>query len=120
MCAVIPLLTATLFLLAVRAANTCYYPDGSVADKDIPCSSSSSGAACCPQGWQCLDDGICHFDEEDWITRYTCTDRSWDSAACPQYCLGGTPNGTDVGNVALLECSDNQYCCNGDRSGATK
>ncbi|KKY18608.1 hypothetical protein UCDDS831_g05889 [Diplodia seriata] len=122
MCAVIPLLAATLFVLAarqgfVRAEDSCYYPDGSVADKDIPCGSSSSDTACCPYGWTCLDTGICSLDSLDYITRYTCTDQSWDSSACPQYCLDGTPNGTDTGNVALLECSDNQYCCNGDRSG---
>ncbi|GME45757.1 hypothetical protein GTA08_BOTSDO09380 [Neofusicoccum parvum] len=95
MCAVIQLLTATTLLLAVqrgltRATDTCYYPDGSVSDKDLPCSSSNGGAACCPQGWACMANGFCYLDYKDYISRYTCTDQSWTSGGCPNYCLDGT------------------------------
>lgn len=65
----------------------CYYPNGQATqENDIPCTSGDS--ACCPSDWTCLNNGLCYNDHEDYLTRFTCTDKSWNSTACPQICLG--------------------------------
>ncbi|EKG15971.1 hypothetical protein MPH_06792 [Macrophomina phaseolina MS6] len=89
------LVTAILLGLATsheffaQASSICYYPNGYVADKDQSCDLSSADAPCCPEGWHCLDGGICYLEQFDYISRYTCTDRHWGSDACPKYCLSG-------------------------------
>lgn len=67
------------------AAQDCYYPNGDLSTTDAPCS-SAEGAACCPLNWQCLDNGLCYLDNQKYFGRYTCTDKSWQSSACPGYC----------------------------------
>lgn len=74
---------ATLQVLV--AAQSCYYPNGDLSTTDAPCS-SEEGAACCPLNWQCLDNGLCYLDNEKYYGRYTCTDKSWQSSACPAFC----------------------------------
>ncbi|CAO1606459.1 hypothetical protein XANCAGTX0491_009957 [Xanthoria calcicola] len=105
-------LLPTIFSVVV-SAQQCYYPNGDVSKTDAPCS-SAEGAACCPLNWQCLDNGLCYLDSEKYFGRYTCTDKSWKSSACPGFC---TNNNKDSGNQAVQQCSNHggQYCCDQNR-----
>lgn len=100
-----------LFLAAFTYAQNCYYPNGELAQGDGPC--YTTDGTCCPYQWQCLSNGLCYLDNENYYGRYTCTDQSWQSSSCPNYCTNG---GTAPGNEALLLCADGSWCCDGDRS----
>ena len=88
----------TLLRLCLRkgkmaAAQTCYFPDGSEAPDDTPCHSASAGSGaspCCKSTAVCLDNTLC-LSQIGWedISRGTCTDRTWQSPECPQYCADG-------------------------------
>jgi hypothetical protein len=69
---------------AGRHQLTCTdYPNGKEAPKsEKPCS-SGPGSACCPDKWQCLDNGLCYYPGEDLHGRYSCSDKSWKSPGCP-------------------------------------
>ena len=78
-------------------AQTCYYPDGTVAPGDTPCRSPSIGegsSACCAKAHICLSNSLClHTDGQEAIARGSCTDETWQSSECAQYCSdGNSPN----------------------------
>ena len=74
-------------------AQTCYYPDGSLSSRDAPCHSPSNGdgaSACCGYPDICLDNGLCLAQQgSEMISRGSCTDESWQSPECSQYCNDG-------------------------------
>ncbi|KAF2142728.1 uncharacterized protein K452DRAFT_317669 [Aplosporella prunicola CBS 121167] len=114
----IPLTTAVAATMAAGAAlaraQTCYFPDGSVNAESAPCGDGDEkggGAACCPLDWKCLSNGLCRFAAEDWLDRYSCSDRTWGAEAYTR------SNGTDSGGEAIGVCPGGKFCCNGDRSG---
>lgn len=95
-------------------AQSCYYPNGDLSTVDAPCS-SSGGAPCCPLNWECLSNGLCYNPAPgvNIYGRYTCTDQTWQSSSCPQFCTDGN---TDPGDQAVLQCADGSWCCDGDRT----
>ncbi|OCK74342.1 hypothetical protein K432DRAFT_430072 [Lepidopterella palustris CBS 459.81] len=102
--------------IAVARGTNCYYPNGdlSPSTNDFPCS-TIEGAACCPLNWQCLSNGLCYLENENYYGRYGCTDQTWNSPYCPRDLC--THDLTAAGDEAVLQCSNhnNQYCCDGDR-----
>jgi hypothetical protein len=74
-----------LALLVGLTNCQCYYPNGDSKEDDVPCS-SAPGSPCCPEGWQCLSNGLCYLDYANYLGRYTCTDKSWKSSGCPNFC----------------------------------
>lgn len=74
-------------------APTCYFPDGSVASRDTPCNSyatSYGASACCAYQDVCLDNHLCIAQSgAEVISRGSCTDRTWQSSECCQYCADG-------------------------------
>ena len=82
------LLLSGAYLCFTIAAQSCYYPNGNPATGDIPCS-QNDGGSCCPQGWTCLDSGLCYLENQNYLGRYTCTDKNWSSPGCPNYCTQG-------------------------------
>ena len=74
-------------------AQTCYFPDGTVAPGDTPCHSPSLGvgsSACCAEFHICLNNNLClHTDGAEMIVRGSCTDETWRSPECAQYCSDG-------------------------------
>ena len=73
-------------------AQTCYYPDGSVSHRDTPCRVLPYGQAspCCGATDICLDNDYCLAQSgPEVVTRGSCTDSSWQSGECPQYCQDG-------------------------------
>ncbi|RMZ67483.1 podoplanin domain-containing [Pyrenophora seminiperda CCB06] len=107
---------AALAALATHgAAQQCFYPNGAKApDTEKPCSSAKAGSACCPDKWECLDNGLCHYPANNLYGRYSCTDKSWKSDGCASnMCTYGM---TVSGGESITQCSNhgNQWCCNGD------
>ncbi|KAG9205423.1 hypothetical protein G6514_008065 [Epicoccum nigrum] len=95
-------------------AQTCYYPNGNIAPStEKPCS-SASGSACCPDNWQCLDNGLCYYPPDNLHGRYSCTDKNWNSPGCASnLCTYGM---SASGGESITQCSNhnNQWCCNAD------
>ena len=77
------------FLLLSRAAATCYFPDGDISPYDTPCNPLANASVCCFTGQACLSNELCQADTDGVITyaRGTCTDQSWKSPDCPEFCL---------------------------------
>ena len=94
----------SLFLVAsvslfqsVSAGSACYYPNGDLNPDDVPCNPSADVSVCCGRGWTCLSNGVCMLSQDSSVGsisrigstyRTSCTDRSWNSPACPSFCKG--------------------------------
>ncbi|KAF2263884.1 hypothetical protein CC78DRAFT_262699 [Lojkania enalia] len=112
----IVLLSTCLFSRPTIAANsTCYYPSG-LENKGSPCDSDSEISSCCGPGFVCLSNGLClpgpELKQEYRYEFYRsgCTDASWNSTQCPQYCIGFGFN-LNRGE-GIQTCGNDQYCCN--------
>ncbi|KAF9691984.1 hypothetical protein EKO04_009993 [Ascochyta lentis] len=95
-------------------AQTCYYPNGNAAPSTEKACSSAAGSACCPENWQCLDNGLCYYPPSGLHGRYSCTDKDWNSPGCASNLC--TYNMTVSGGESITQCSNhnNQWCCNAD------
>lgn len=81
---------SAVFVHSAASLNaTCYYPDGSVASSDTPCSSTGSSASCCEDKLYCLSNGLCLDIAHVFYVRGSCTDPTWPASSCPRRCLGG-------------------------------
>ena len=110
------LLLLSLFFQYLRNVNCqCYDFGGSIVDGDRACYQDRDHSFCCGENWTCLSSGICSRENSTEITpnggsplqRATCTDQTWKSEQCPQFCTSqGGPRG-------MKQC-DNSYstfCC---------
>ena len=80
------LYTLNIFLTwtSISLSQTCYGPDKqTVFTGDIPCTNATASACCSADGY-CLENGLCITNLV--LGRGSCTDQSWTSEACPQYC----------------------------------
>ena len=86
------------FALLVQS-QSCYYPDGSIAVNDTPCSSSATGTVCCGPGFACLENRVCqvtteaqeadpNLNKKIFYVRGSCSDQTWASPGCPNFCIG--------------------------------
>ena len=80
---------SSLHFFSRRAVEqrACYYPNGNIALPDAACDPSASVSPCCGGGVGCLDSKMCQSSDESLI-RGSCTDPTWKSPDCPDYCLG--------------------------------
>jgi hypothetical protein len=70
----------------------CYYPVGNIASDHTPCNSSAPDTWCCHTNNYCLDNGHCLQATDVFanrLSRGSCTDRQWNSEACPFECTDG-------------------------------
>ena len=75
--------------IVIMSGQKCYYPNGDDSKQDdIPCG-EGDGVACCPENWECLGNGVCHLAAQNYYSRFTCTDKSWQSDGCPKFCTEG-------------------------------
>jgi hypothetical protein len=93
-------------LLQPAIARDCFYPNGKSSADGVPCGEGDA-MMCCPDKWQCLDNGLCHYEPDNTWGRYSCTDKSWGDS-CPQIC---NREESEIGNEAVLQCSDGTWCC---------
>ena len=86
------LLVCVLGSAVIANAQICYFPDGSVSPLDTRCHSLSVGdgaSACCASSDICLSNGLCLQSDAEVVSRSSCTDRTWQSPDCSQYCNDG-------------------------------
>lgn len=75
--------------------KACYFKDGSLAANDYACYPNNDISFCCGPGYACLDDLVCEKTNDaidpynnNTYVRGSCTDYSWGSTACPNFCTG--------------------------------
>ncbi|PMD25422.1 hypothetical protein NA56DRAFT_642429 [Hyaloscypha hepaticicola] len=97
---------------------TCYFPNGAVADGLQPCNTTAGAvSSCCRAGDVCLSNGFCFSAGLNSIVRRGCTDRTFNSSACPHACITGPEASVDM---ALTPCGDYTYfCCGQDDAART-
>lgn len=78
-----------LFFLArsTFVKSTCYFPNGTPSE-DIPCTTNSSVDYCCGKNSMCFTNKVC-LNFVGTLDRGSCTDKTWNSSACPFFCLSG-------------------------------
>lgn len=80
-----------LLLAASYVTARCYFPDGTLDTKSFVCNTTAvdngGSSACCLAGDDCYDSGTCYQGWSGIAYRNTCTDPTWKSRACPQFCL---------------------------------
>lgn len=112
-----------LSTFVLHSVAICYYPDmETVAPQDTPCSDSTSQSTCCGQGYACLSNHICMATGDELkkagATNYirgSCTDQSWRSSECPQFCIDPNVDNLTGGNgigKCLNTTQDMYYCIN--------
>ncbi len=94
----------------MSGTQTCYFPDGSEATDDKPCQSPSindGASACCNSLDVCLENHLCLAQTGGpMISRGSCTDGTWQSPMCSQYCADGS---TPFENIQLLVRDKDQH-----------
>ncbi|KAF7187270.1 hypothetical protein HII31_11358 [Pseudocercospora fuligena] len=94
-----------LSLTLVHGQQKCYYPDGTLSMTDSPCNSTAEFSACCRSSAYCLSNGLCL--DNGILNRESCTDKSWTSNSCPQYCKSGDSNRASP----LMPCTNTTFTC---------
>lgn len=83
------LVAAVLSSLAASELS-CYYPDGKNATGLIPCKPDAEVSHCCREADVCLTSGMCFSPGLNSLVRRACTDKTWNSTECPNFCIVGT------------------------------
>lgn len=84
------LLTGCQLATAVSSKATCFSINGQ-PNTDFPCFLGQSVSACCGTDSICLDNGLCKPVDSVGVSeliRGSCTDETWLSPSCPNYCVG--------------------------------
>lgn len=106
--------------LASTTQAACYFPNGRLAHNDSPCRDDTENSVCCGQGYACLTNGICQATGEELqkpgaseFVRGGCTDKSYRSSSCPQFCSDPLQDNVGGGH-GLARCQDEErdmYFC---------
>lgn len=106
------LCTAAVFISYIRGRKmsvaTCFFPSGFVSPADVPCEPEDTYSFCCFTKQACLSNKLCLTGVVDGVNQYargTCTDHSWESGACPDFCLNREFN------IFCCHQSSNAYLC---------
>jgi len=94
---------------AVSELQPCYAPNGDLAQGgNFPCFLDQDVSPCCGEGSICEASGLCKVAGSTGVSdliRGSCTDRTWNSPECPQYCLGEwDPVGSFLTFFTLTSC----------------
>ena len=107
------------FIALFQYLNTvncqCYDFGGNIAVNDSACYHDRDHSFCCDKDWTCLSTGICSRENSTEIIpkggsplhRATCTDMTWRSKQCPQFCTNQT------GHRGMKQCDESYstFCC---------
>ncbi|KAK4039877.1 transcription initiation factor IID, 18kD subunit-domain-containing protein [Parachaetomium inaequale] len=112
----------TLFSLVVHLSllqtclGLCYYPNGDLAKDDHPCDPDAEHSPCCAAptvGKACLANKLC-VSPENIYARGSCTDPTWMSPECPNYCTRQPGQGWDMVSCSNVTKTDTSWCCFGE------
>ncbi|KAK4133910.1 hypothetical protein BT67DRAFT_381674 [Trichocladium antarcticum] len=108
--------TSLLYIVPIRAAQSCYFPNGSPSPGTAPCDPDAENSMCCDksQGAFCLSNKLCRGPDGNLI-RGACTDRNWAAPECAYYCLSANRGGHDLISCSNVTNTDTSYCCDGHR-----
>ncbi|KAL8784860.1 MAG: hypothetical protein Q9195_008877 [Heterodermia aff. obscurata] len=134
-------LSLIFFFLTTTSANLagapCYDDDGTIQPGDVPCNPDTGQSFCCGKYWTCLGNGVCSDQNttqligsgETLLARATCTDPTFGSTVCPQFCLGGEFRAlvgrnderwligfmtVDLGRGITTFANNDSFCCQHD------
>ncbi|TVY25062.1 hypothetical protein LHYA1_G007344 [Lachnellula hyalina] len=125
---IILLLLSSYFTPTTCSANdSCFFPNGGLANSYTACSSTgASHSSCCIDGDVCTSAGYCVSNSKGYVYRGACTDSDWGNP-CPDYCLANTNSqqadlgfplvGKDGNSsaVKVIACNaaddDGTWCC---------
>ncbi|KAE8367086.1 hypothetical protein BDV27DRAFT_124449 [Aspergillus caelatus] len=101
------LLSLILRFLPCVSATTCYLPNGEVAPSDQPCFPQNPVSSCCGGStYVCSTNNMCAHYSGEYFVIGSCTDKTWNSPACPGYCFF-----RDHIHNSVFRCSADKYCC---------
>lgn len=107
------LLVAALFVTTLTALQACFYPDGKNATGLFPCKPDAETSHCCREADLCLTNGMCFSSGLNSIVRRGCTDKTWKSPDCPNYCALEEYRS---GDAVMTSCGNyNEFCCGQDQ-----
>ncbi|KAF7188005.1 hypothetical protein HII31_10677 [Pseudocercospora fuligena] len=106
-------LVFAIFASVALSATTCYFPDGTEAANFTTCNAGAANAACCTSSDACLSNGYCLQQDglSNRIIRGSCTDKTFDSSACPQQCKDVAPNVPISIYLAYDAEPQGNFCC---------
>jgi len=100
------------------AASQCFYPDGvTIEPNHTPCNTTVTNSACCLPQDSCTGNGLC-LGTTNFNYRGSCTDKTWQSNACPQTCRQDPFNkNAYAASTTIIPCGgpgaiSNEFCCN--------
>ena len=93
----------------LSSAQTCYHPNGDLAEDFTPCGGTGAVTQCYAGGQACTHNGLCFVAWDSSLNTGCCTDRTWADPACFQSCLNTTGRVSDIST--LYRCTDNRWCC---------
>jgi hypothetical protein len=113
-----------LFVSLLRtSAAICYYPNGDPSPQDLPCQDETDHSTCCGPGYACLSNHICmatglerQIPNAAKYDRGSCTDKTWRSSQCPNFCVNPAHNDALDGGIGIAKCPGNKdmyYCMDG-------
>lgn len=94
------------------AGAKCVFPDGTPSG-DIPCGTTGD-ATCCADGYACLSNNMCMLTEHapgrsdpnlPQYARGSCTDSTWRSKSCPQFCRSAEDSDNLSDAVGVVNCN---------------
>jgi len=105
------------------SAAICYYSNGDPSPQDAPCGDDTDHSTCCGPGYACLSNNICmatglekQIPNAARYDRGSCTDKTWRSGRCPNFCVNAAHNDTLDGGIGMAKCPGNldmYYCMDG-------
>ncbi|KAF2122578.1 hypothetical protein BDV96DRAFT_626464 [Lophiotrema nucula] len=102
----------TVLLFASLASAECYYPDGSLGSGLIPYNTEASVTHCCRESDVPLSNGLCFSSGLNAVVRRGCTDKAWNSTACPNICIAEPFKN---GDAVMTPCGAyGTFCCGQD------
>ncbi|KAF1966445.1 hypothetical protein BU23DRAFT_574061 [Bimuria novae-zelandiae CBS 107.79] len=109
---------------SLTANSLCYFPNGKQLHDYTPCNQKAGVSHCCKKTDACINNGYCFQQGRERfayglrIARSSCTDRSFDSPACPQYCKDVSSD-TDMALMLVNNSAVGGFCCSKEFDSAT-
>jgi hypothetical protein len=97
-------------------ATSCYFPDGNLTTTEAndwsPCDPTAQVSTCCQSTHVCLSNNLCFDNIFNHVLRGGCTNPSFPSPDCPQYCLDSPGDG--LADMRQCNGQNNYWSCSMD------